>query len=105
MDDTAQAQIEKIAEYLAVATSLTKSSPFSDYRRANELSWELAMCLPVDVYCEIAAGLLHSSKEHNYLTALIKAREYFFESPSLLTPDDIVQHAPGIGKRKDKGVC
>ena len=36
-------QATRVAEYLALARRLKETSPESDYERANQLSWELAM--------------------------------------------------------------
>lgn len=37
-------QAVRVAEYLALARNLKEDSPDSDYRTANQLSWELSMC-------------------------------------------------------------
>ena len=43
-------QAEKVAEYLAFARQLNEESSMNDWVRANQLSWELAMWLPEEIY-------------------------------------------------------
>jgi hypothetical protein len=90
---------EKIAEYLSLASSLEVSSPKSDYRRANQLSWELGMVLPATLYTQMVKAIADPSSGVNITTVVINARHWFTGRGDGLTSDDIASHAPGIGKQ------
>lgn len=45
-DKKVKEQAARVAEYLALARMLNKSSSDAEYQQANKLSWELAMWLP-----------------------------------------------------------
>lgn len=42
-------QAAKVAEYMALARDLRESSSVDEYRRANQLGWELSLWLPADI--------------------------------------------------------
>jgi hypothetical protein len=91
----------KVAEYMALARNLREDSAEQDYRSANRLAWELAMWLPTDVYKVLGRALASPSEEANPLVVAIKVRKILLGSAAGdLVPNDIIQHAPGIGKRK-----
>ena len=90
---------EKIAEYLALAPTLEVSSSKAEYRRANELAYELAMTLPADVYREIVWAITNPGERYNPLTACIKTREVIMKLDGL-DANELAHHAPGIGKKK-----
>ena len=95
-----QEQAARVAEYLALARRLKESSPESDYERANQLSWELAMWLPEEIYKETTHAIGSPSRKVNELTATISVRKLLLGSKAgNLTSDDIAHHAPGIGKK------
>jgi hypothetical protein len=91
---------EKIAEYLALLTQLDVKSPPEFFRRANQLSWELAMILPEEIYLEIAIAATNSGTEHNHCTAIILARKAMLGVVAgKLSPDHIVGHSPKAGNK------
>ena len=91
---------EKVAQYLVLAGTLDKTSPHEDFERANELSLELSMLLPLAVYRSmVEAATQPSAKVNPASVALAMRRELFAfddgEAPSL----QIAVHAPGGGER------
>lgn len=88
-----------VAEYLAIARNLKEDSPESDFRKANQLSWELAMWLPEEVYKEMVNAIVKPSNNTNELTAVVLVRSLLLKEKSgKLAPENIAHHAPGIGK-------
>ena len=93
-------QAVRVAEYLALARSLKEDSPDSDYRRANQLSWELAMWLPEDIYKKMAGAITSPNENTNELTTVVSVRSLLLkEKAGNLTSENIAHHAPGIGKK------
>jgi hypothetical protein len=93
-----QEQASRVAEYLALARRLEESSPGSDYERANQLSWELAMWLPEKIYKEMTRAIAKPSRDINELSVAISVRKLLLgDKAENLKPDDIAHHAPGIG--------
>jgi len=91
---------EKVAEYFSLARSLTINSSEDDYKRANKLSWELAMWLPSDIYKQMVFSIAKPSADTNELATIIAVRKLLLQEDSGdLTQDDIAHHGPGIGKR------
>ena len=94
-----QEQAARVAEYLALARRLKETSSESDYEHANQLSWELAMWLPEDIYKEATMAIARPNEGTNELTATISVRRLLLgKGAGNLTADDIALHAPGIGK-------
>jgi len=95
-----QEQAARVAEYLALARRLKESSPESDYERANQLSWELAMWLPDEIYKQMTTAIVQPNHDVNELSVAISVRQLLLgEKAGNLGPDDIAHHAPGIGKK------
>ena len=93
-------QAVRVAEYLALARSLKEDSPDSDYRKANQMSWELAMWLPEDIYKKMVSAIVTPSEKANELTTVISVRSLLLkEKAGNLTSENIAHHAPGIGKK------
>jgi hypothetical protein len=91
-----------VAEYLALVNSIRDDSP-DDYRKANQMALELAMWLPARIYREMGHGIMKPSPEINNLTTVVKVRELLLgESIGNLTSDDILWHAPGVGRTIDQ---
>ena len=89
----------RFAEYLALARNLKEDSPDTDYRKANQLSWELAMWLPEDIYKEMASSIATPNEKTNELSTVVSVRKLLLQKEAgNLTPDNIAHHAPGIGK-------
>ena len=92
-------QAEKVAEYLAFARQLKEKSSEEDYIKANQLSWELAMWLPENIYNETVQAIANPSSNINVLSVVIGVRKLLLkEKAGSLSPKDIGHHAPGIGK-------
>lgn len=97
-DLKAREQAVHVAEYLALGRSLRDDSPAADFRRANQMSWELAMWLPEDVYREMTLALVNPAPTRNELTTVLSVRQMLLgERAGTLCADDIAHHAPGIG--------
>ena len=95
-----QEQASRVAEYLALARRLKESSSESDYERANQLTWELAMWLPEEIYKEMVSAIAKPNSEANELSVTISVRKLLLgDKAGNLKPEDIAHHAPGIGKR------
>lgn len=93
-------QAVRVAEYLGLARNLKEDSPDSDYRKANQLSWELAMWLPEAIYKEMTNAIVKPCGHSNELTTVVSVRSLLLkEKAGKLTPDDIAHHGPGIGKK------
>ena len=93
-----------VAEYLALARRLSETSPESEYRRANQLAWELAMWLPEELYKEMVTAIARPGQDVNELTVAIGVRQFVLgEDAGKLGPQNVASHAPGIGaKQKER---
>jgi hypothetical protein len=92
-------QAVRVAEYLALARNLKAESSDSDYRKANQLSWELAMWLPENIYKEMVRAITAPNEKTNELSTVVSVRKLLLQKEAgNLTPEDIAHHAPGIGK-------
>lgn len=97
-DLKAREQAVHVAEYLALGRSLRDDSPAAEFRCANQMSWELAMWLPEDVYREMTLALVNPAPTRNELTTVLSVRRLLLgEKAGSLCADDIAHHAPGIG--------
>lgn len=91
---------ERVAEYISLARSLRENSTEEEYRKANRLSWELAMWLPEDIYSQMVLAITNPNKVNNELTVVIAVRKLLLkEKAGNLTENQIAHHAPGIGKK------
>jgi hypothetical protein len=98
-------QAKRVAEYMALARRLKKSSSEADFERANQLSWELAMWLPEDIYKEMTIAIAKPNQYINELSVIIAVRKILLgEKAGNLGADDIAHHAPGIGKNNHKKI-
>ena len=96
----AKERAERVAEYMALARMLKEGSSEDEYLKANRLSWELAMWLPADVYRSMGKALSKPNSEYNPLSVVISVRkELLGNAAGDLTQEDIIHHAPGIGKK------
>jgi hypothetical protein len=97
-DLKAREQAATAAEYIALARNLQNTSSEADYRRANQLAWELALWLPAQLYRDLSSALGNpQSAENNILAVLVKIRKLLLTDSGNLTADDIIHHAPNIG--------
>ncbi len=92
-------QAVRVAEYLALARNLKEDSPDTDYRKANQLSWELAMWLPEDIYKEMVRSITIPNENTNELSTVVSVRKLLLQKEAgNLSSENIAHHAPGIGK-------
>jgi len=95
-----QEQAARVAEYLALARRLKDTSSESDYEHANQLSWELAMWLPDEIYKQMTTAIVRPNQDVNPLSVAISVRKLLLGGKAgNLGPDDVAHHAPGIGKK------
>jgi hypothetical protein len=93
-------QAAKVANYLAIARDLNETDSQEEYRSINRLSWELAMWLPEDIYRAMGHAIAKPNKDINPLAVVVDVRKILLGATSgNLTQDDIIHHAPGIGKK------
>jgi hypothetical protein len=85
-----------IAEYAALAATLKDKDDEQTYRRANELSWQLFLWLPENVYRELGRGLANPH-DQSWVESLLAVRKSLLGTDAgTLDADDIIVHAPGI---------
>lgn len=96
-DLKAREQAAKAAEYIALARNLETTSSDADYRRANQLAWELALWMPDDIYRNLGRALASPSSQNNILSVLIEIRKFLLRNPGTLNDDEVIHHAPSIG--------
>jgi len=94
-------QAAKVAEYMALARNLKETSSENDYRKANMLSWELGMWLPTDIYKTLGIAMRNPDETNNPLSIVVDVRKLLLgHKAGLLTKEEIIHHAPGIGNKK-----
>ena len=98
-------QASRIAEYLSVAKSLNGTNPPETYRRANELSWELSLWLPTDVYRQLKTHLTSDAGLRDYSVLISVRKELLGEKAVDLSAGEVLLHAPGIAKYRQVGEC
>lgn len=89
---------EKVAQYLVLAGTLDKTSPHEDYERANELSLELAMLLPVAIYRSMVDAAVQPNAKVNPASVALMMRRLLASSAGEedeLQPMQVAVHAPG----------
>lgn len=92
-------QAAKVAEYMALARDLRPDSSVDEYRRANQLGWELSLWLPADIYRLMGRALANPNEQDNPLTVLVEVRRLLLDGRlGELTTEEMLSHAPGIGK-------
>lgn len=97
----AREQAAKVAEYMASARVLHVNDPPERYQRMNQLSWELALWLPADLYRKLATAMTRPDDKTNELAVLVEVRAHLLGTGSgNLSSDDIIFHAPGAGKHR-----
>lgn len=95
---------EKVALYLVLVGSLDKNSPLEDYDRANELSLELAMLLPSNLYRNMVEAAAHPNSKVNPASVAIAMRsELIAPDEGNLMPEQVAFHAPGVTAERPKG--
>ena len=97
-----QVQAAGVAEYLALARGLKEDSRSTDadYERTNQLSWELAMWLPDDVYIQMTRAIAQPTETVNALSVVIEVRRILLGNKAgALTADHVAHHGRGIGRQ------
>lgn len=102
-DLRAREQAAKTAEYIALARNLETTSSKADYRRANQLAWELALWLPDDLYRNLGMALASPSPDNNILSVLIEIRKLLLKTPGTLNDAEVIHHAPNVGVIRSLG--
>ena len=90
-------QAAKAAEYMALARDLKPTSTEAEYRRANQLAWELALWLPDDLYRKLGKALAVQSSDNNILSVLVEIRKLLLKNPGTLNDNEVIHHAPNVG--------
>lgn len=93
-DIRAKEQAAKVAEYFSYYFRLKADSSEADYRKANQLAWELALWLPEKTYNAIREAVANPNDKANILSALIAVRKLLIKNPGTLSQDNIFFHAP-----------
>jgi hypothetical protein len=98
----AQEQAARVAEYMAFVRMLNESSSPDDYIRANQLSWELAMWLPDEIYRQMTYAIVRPDQKVNELSVVLSVRKLLLgDGAGNLVADHIAHHAPGIGRKNN----
>ena len=93
-DLKAREQAVKVAEYMVLANNLKTPE---DCQKATQLSWELAMWLPDEIYKEMTSSIASPTNETNVLTTVISVRKLLIgDKAGSLTSENIAHHALGI---------
>jgi hypothetical protein len=91
---------EKVAEYMALQINLKENSSQNEYDRVNQLGWELAMWLPADIYKKVVKAATSPTPKERF-EAVIEVRKLLLgDNAGDLTWNDVMFHAPGIGRNK-----
>lgn len=103
-DQKIRVEAGKVAEYLSLVNDLPDNKSTleaaNDYRRANQLTWELAMWLPDETYKSVVKSIVYPDEKTNTLSTIIQVREILLGNASgNLNQDNIAFHAPGAGQR------
>lgn len=93
-DIKAKEQAAKVAEYFSYYFRLKADSSEADYRKANQLAWELALWLPEEIYNLVREAVADPNGEANILSALIAVRKILLKNAGMLNQDQIFFHAP-----------
>jgi hypothetical protein len=96
-------QAAKTAEYIALARDLKTTTSDGDYRRANQLAWELALWLPDDLYRKLGMALSAPSSDNNVLSVLVEIRKLLLKHPGTLNDNEVIHHAPNVGAIRSLG--
>ena len=92
-------QASKVAGYMARARALREEGTPEEYEKANTLSWELALWLPAETYRSLGKAISKPDEKTNPLSVVVEVRKILLGAAAGgLTSNDIIHHAPGIGK-------
>jgi hypothetical protein len=90
---------EKIAEYLSLYYEDSQN-----FQRLNQLSWELSLWLPSDIYINLGKSLKNIGpgmdlSKKTVLDILIDTRRLLLKDSGNLKAGNIIVHGKGIGKK------
>ena len=92
-------QAAKVAEYMALARELGDKTTPDEYRRANQLAWELALWMPAQTYRNLSRALTSPDETTNPLSVIAEVRHLLLEGKlGALTQNEVIHHGPGIGR-------
>jgi hypothetical protein len=93
-------QAIKVAEYLAHARQLAATDPKEKFMKINQLSWELAIWLPEEIYKGMVQAIANPSLQANELTNVVAVRRMLLgiDKAGELTANDIAVHGPNYGR-------
>lgn len=95
---------EKVSMYLVLVGSLDKNSALDDFDRANQLSLELAMLLPANLYRQMVEAATHPNSKVNPASVAISMRtELIAPDEGNLAAEQVAFHAPGGPVERPKG--
>lgn len=94
-DLKAREQAAKVAEYIALYYENS-----DNFARMNQLSFELALWLPADIYKSLGKALKKEEGEKNIFQILIDIRKIILRNPGDLTDKNIIWHAEGAGRNR-----
>jgi hypothetical protein len=96
-------QSSAVAEFAALVGSIRDTDDVQTYRRANQLSWQLFLWLPADVYRQLGKGLINPSDKKDLVDSLVAIRKSLLgKDAGTLSADDIIVTWPGAGRPKAK---
>ena len=91
-----------VAEYVAMwyasgqVADVGSMEKLEFYRRLNQLSFELALYLPADIYKELGPALAKMPSGKTAGDMLVEVRRRLLTEPGDLTADNIIYHWPGL---------
>ena len=92
---------EKVAEYMALQIDLKEDSLQNEYHRVNQLGWELGMWLPADIYKRVIKAATSLTPIERFEAVIAVRKLLLGDNAGDLTWNDIMFHAPGIGRNNE----
>lgn len=86
--------VRKFVEYLSLYFVDSQN-----FQRMNQLSWELAIWLPADLYINLGKAL-RKVEGKNIPDVVVDVRRWLYEDPGDLCGDNVIIHAKDIGKQE-----
>ncbi len=101
-DTRVKEKSEKIAEYLALYIEDSQN-----FTRLNQLSMELSLLLPDDIYMSLYPALINvgptmDTKKKKITDVLIDVRKLLLKDPGNLTSEHIIIHGKDLGKKTEQ---
>lgn len=92
----------RVAEYVAMwhasgeVNDVDSMEKLEFYRRLNQLSFELALFLPADVYKQLGPALAKAPSGKTAGDILVDVRKHLLSDPGDLTAENIIYHWPHL---------